>query len=270
MLSAKKTEQEISVQLLWHDKELDCESTFMSEDIEKVWFIEQFMFFLSNVEITTDNLNWQRLKLMKTQYQNADTVLLGINCQERKQQLNATALGNWLIGFDNDINLSKLTAVRFTLGVPFASNHLNPISQDSPLNLPSMFWVWQTGHKFMRAEFSSLNEQWLFHLGSTGCKSSSVMRGPKSPCLYPNSVNFELPVVEGEGKQLVLNVNLAQLLKKVVLTQASSCQSEQDSASCQQLFSNLFVDEESTEKLAIDSVFNAVKVKNLSKGAEVE
>jgi uncharacterized repeat protein (TIGR04052 family) len=270
MLSAKTMEQEISVKLVWHDKVLGCQSTFTPENTKKVWFIEQFQFFLSNIEITSDNLNWQGFKLLKNRYQNANTVLLGKNCRERNQQPNTEKSGNWSITFANDINLSKVTALRFSLGVPFTSNHLNPVSQESPLNLPSMFWVWQTGHKFMRIELSSLNEQWLFHLGSTGCKAASVMREPKSPCRYPNSVNFELPIVKGEGKQLTLNVNLAQLLKKVTLTDTSSCQSERDSASCQQLFSNLFVDEKGIERLAMDRIFNVVKVKSLSKGSEIE
>ncbi len=270
MLFAKTVVQKISVQLLWHEKDLGCQSTFTPEGTDKSWFIEQFQFFLSNIEITSDNLSWQRLTLVKSPYQNADTALLGTNCRERKQQPNAKASGNWAVAFDNNINLSKAMALRFTLGVPFTSNHLNPISQDSPLNLPSMFWVWQTGHKFMRTELASLDEQWLFHLGSTGCKSASVLREPKSPCRYPNTVNFEVPIVKGEGKQLTLNVNLAQLLKKVPLTPGSSCQSERESASCQQLFNNLLVDEAGIEKVTTNRIFNVVKIKDKNGRSEVE
>jgi uncharacterized repeat protein (TIGR04052 family) len=270
MLLAQTMAQKISVQLLWHEEHLGCQSTFVPEGTDKTWFIEQFQFFLSNIEITSDNSNWQHLQLVKSPYQNADTALLGKNCLEREQQPNAEALGNWSITFTNDINLSKVTALRFNLGVPFTSNHLNPVSQESPLNLPSMFWVWQTGHKFMRIELGSLNEKWLFHLGSTGCTAASVMREPKLPCRYPNTVNFELPIVKGEGKQLTLNVDLAKLLKKVVLTPASSCQSERDSASCQQLFNNLFVDDEGIEQLVMNRIFNIAKARNLSKGSEVE
>jgi uncharacterized repeat protein (TIGR04052 family) len=270
MLLVKTVGQKISVQLLWHEKKLDCQSTFSTEGTDKTWFIEQFQFFLSNIETTSDNSNWQRLKLVKSPFQNAGTALLGTNCRERKQQSTAEEFGNWSLAFDNDINLSEVKALRFTLGVPFTANHLNPISQESPLNLPSMFWVWQTGHKFMRTEFSSLDEQWLFHLGSTGCKAPSVMRKPKSPCLYPNTVNFEIPIVKGESKLLTLNFNLAQLLKNVELTETSSCQSERESASCQQLFNNLLVDEEAIEKITTNRIFNIVKVKNLRGRSEVE
>lgn len=262
--------QKVNVQLLWHENKLGCQSIITSENNDKTWFIKQFQFFLSDIEIASEGASWQRLKLMKNPYQSLNTVLLGTNCKEDKEQKYSETLGNWSIDFDNNLDTSKVSALRFTLGVPFESNHLNPITQESPLNLPSMFWVWQNGHKFMRAELSSQNDQWLFHLGSTGCKAASAMRAPKSACRYPNTFNVEIPINKNDGNQLTLNLNLAQLLNNVELTQTSSCQSERDAASCQQLFNNLLLEEKSTDKKRVEHVFNVIKTSNINKEFEVE
>lgn len=262
--------QKINVQLLWDKNKLDCQSVITSENNDEMWFIKQFQFFLSDIEITSEGTDWQRLKLIKNPYQSLNTVLLGADCREGKGQESSETLGHWSIDFDNNIDISKVNSLRFTLGVPFESNHLNPITQESPLNLPSMFWVWQNGHKFMRAELSSQNDQWLFHLGSTGCKAASAMRAPKSACRYPNTFNVEIPINKNNSNQLTLNLNLARLLNNVELTQTSSCQSERDASSCQQLFNNLSLEEKSTNKKRDEYVFNATNVSNISEGLEVE
>jgi uncharacterized repeat protein (TIGR04052 family) len=130
--------------------------------------------------------------------------------------------------------------IRFNLGVPFALNHLNPITQNSPLNMPSMFWVWQTGHKFLRLELASNDDQWQFHLGSTGCSAPSVMRAPKTPCRYPNVATFELDLTPStKPKHYQLSLDLSALIGNVKLSQENSCQSSRTDESCQQLFSQL-------------------------------
>lgn len=65
----------------------------------------------------------------------------------------------------------QYTGLRFTLGVPFNKNHLDPLTQPSPLNLTALMWVWNAGHKFARLDFSSTGNPrgFLVHLGSTGC-----------------------------------------------------------------------------------------------------
>ena len=70
------------------------------------------------------------------------------------------------------------------------------------------------------------------------------MRAPKKACRYPNRFDFEYPIVNDDDGQLTLNVDLAELLKHVALTSLSSCQSEADNVNCQQLFSNLSLDNE--------------------------
>ncbi|MBA6389542.1 metallo-mystery pair system four-Cys motif protein [Colwellia sp. BRX10-3] len=263
---------QINVQLLWQNDVLDCQIPFDTGEVNKTWFIEQFQFFISDVQLGSDKTGWQKLNLAQNPFQAHDTVLLGTNCPSVKQQTGSIKNSNWIIELEpiSGASINENSAIRFTLGVPFKVNHLNPISQKSPLNLPSMFWVWQTGHKFMRLELATNNEQWLFHLGSTGCKSASVMRAPEQGCRYPNTFYFDLPIAKGEGNQLVLNLDLAALLKNVDLTASSSCQSEQDQDSCQQLFKNLAFDNKTKGTTIVSSVFEAITIKSESEKKDVE
>ena len=100
------------------------------------------------------------------------------------------------------------TGVRFTVGVPFDLNHLDPVSAPAPLNFTAMSWVWQAGFKFIRAEVAVKTPAppsadsprsaskpmgresagFPVHLGSTGCVSSSPTTAPATECAHPNRV----------------------------------------------------------------------------------
>lgn len=268
MVLAKPSKQQLNVQLLWQQEKLGCENSFTANTGNKTWFVEQLKFFISDVQLDSKKTGWQKAHLVTSPYQSDDTVLLGTHCAANAKSTKAVNNDNWVIEFESTAEVAQSRAIRFTLGVPFAVNHLNPISQPSPLNLPSMFWVWQTGHKFMRLELATNQEQWLFHLGSTGCHSSSVMRAPKQACRYPNTFTFELPINEDIGSDLTLNFDLAVLLSHLELTSLSSCQSEQDNANCQQLFTNLSLAGGDTAAEA--SIFKVTKNHALGERVNVE
>ncbi len=263
-------QNKLNVQLLWQDDDLDCQTKFNANEENRAWIVEQLQFFISDIEFGSAEIGWQRAQLTHSAYQSNGTVLLGKNCRETSQLGLSNHNENWMIEFASDINLSAVSAMRFTVGVPFSVNHLNPISQKSPLNSPSMFWVWQTGHKFIRLELAAENQPWLFHLGSTGCKSASVMRAPERACHYPNRFTFELPLTQVIGNNFVLAFDLAALLNNVDLNPLSSCQSERDKLSCQQLFQNLSIAERNTDAVSLPSVFKLLKTKHTSKGMSVE
>ncbi len=75
----------------------------------------------------------------------------------------------------------KYTGIRFTVGVPFDLNHANPLTAAAPLDRGPLFWTWQSGYKFLRADFDASS----FHLGSTGCSSASALRPPAQACSCP-------------------------------------------------------------------------------------
>jgi len=264
--------QQVSIRLLWQEKELGCKTPFNAGEENKIWFIEQFQFFISDIHFGSEKLGWQKVNLAANPYQANDTVLLGTNCRKHSQEATSGNGDNWSIEFESTAKaiVNENNRIRFTLGVPFAVNHLNPISQKSPLNLPSMFWVWQTGHKFMRLELATNNHQWLFHLGSTGCQSASVMRAPELACRYPNTMTVELPITQHSDDNLVLGLDLAALLSNVELTSSSSCQSEHDNVNCQQLFNNLSITANNKGAITESSIFKLVKLNNISKGGDVE
>ena len=98
-------------------------------------------------------------------------------------------------------------ALEFALGVPFARNHGNPLVAPPPLNIPAMFWVWQSGHKFLRLDAGN---RWSFHLGSTGCVSPAAVRPPPASCRRPNLARVRLP---WPGSGAIVVVDLGVLLE---------------------------------------------------------
>jgi uncharacterized repeat protein (TIGR04052 family) len=110
------------------------------------------------------------------------------------------------------------TGVRFTMGVPFELNHGDPTVAPSPLNITAMFWNWQGGYKFLKADMNSTGSSvkpamqkmamghdkiasdghggghgggeasgFSVHLGSTMCAAASPTES-SSACKNPNRV----------------------------------------------------------------------------------
>lgn len=104
---------------------------------------------------------------------------------------------------------TEYSGVRLTVGVPFELNHSNPLTAAAPLDRGEMFWNWQSGHKFLRADLSSSGHAWSFHLGSTGCSSASALRPPTQPCAQPNEIRIEL---KGNPLRGVIRLRLEPLI----------------------------------------------------------
>ena len=258
----------ISVKAVYQDKVLGCDDSF--ERHNKTWRYQQLQFFISDIEVNlatdttfenTEDLNkhlnkhlkknlskdvekqqWQSWQMLETPYQSDNVALLGQVCspvhsgENVSRSKQKTSAGNWQLRLAPLITDARPKKIRFTLGIPLTLNHQNPLSQNSPLNDPVMFWVWRRGHKFLRLDLQSENDHWLFHLGSTGCIAPSSLRAPSQECRQPNRVKIELPF---NGEQSTFTFDLSVLLHQVALGQASGCQSAPDDANCQQLFTNL-------------------------------
>lgn len=232
-----KQPTKILFQPKYRDIALNCESSFSAEDgggiksggLQK-WQYQQLQFYIHGVEVNTSKNGWQPWMMTKNSNQASNVALLGETCNESNED------SNWqleLAPLEDDV---AITDIRFTLGVPFALNHLNPLTQPSPINDSSMFWGWQGGHKFMRIELLAKDDDWLFHLGSTGCKALSPVRAPKSECLYPNRVSISLPFTHQTS---TIVFDLAVLIRDINLTRKNGCQSAIDEDSCKTLFKNL-------------------------------
>lgn len=123
----------------------------------------------------------------------------------------------------------------FTVGVPFARNHQDPLKAAPPLNLPAMHWHWRSGYKFLRAGVIRNGRRWHVHLGSTGCEGPITA---VSHCQRPNRARIELPEWQ-PGDAIV--IDLDQLLHGVQINDqtAAHCQAQVDIPACRSVAANL-------------------------------
>ncbi|MET1254028.1 MbnP family copper-binding protein [Aliikangiella maris] len=214
----------------YQQQELTCDSHITQTN--KLWQINQFQFYISDVSLMADN-QWHSAKFVTsaaTQNSTERVALLGGVCPQPF---------NWQVTLQSTVPATGIKQIRFSLGVPFDLNHQNPMTQPSPLNQPDMFWTWQLGHKFMRLELTTSQQDWIFHLGSTGCQSASSMRAPSTQCKHPNLVDITLENFQADK---TIQVDLFQLIRSIDFLDEPACQSEQHSALCQKLFSRLGID----------------------------
>ncbi len=219
--------QVIEFNITFNNKIIDCAAAIENSNVQ--WQIEQLFFYVSQVQLKNTAQQWQPVSLATNKYQAEQVALLGVECGGKEP-------ANWQLTLAKDQSLTKVTALRFTLGLPFSINHKNPLSQASPLNIPTMFWIWQTGHKFVRFELAAAEQAWLFHLGSTGCSSASALRAPNTTCVAPNLFTFELPL---ENNSITLDIGT--WFNGVHFSDKTTCQSAPENLVCQHIFANLNV-----------------------------
>lgn len=175
-----------------------------------------FRFFVSAVELLTQEGKAVPLALDQDgvwQYKNVALVDLEDGsgpCSNGTKAVHAEVTGRAPRG--------NYTGVRFTMGVPFEINHGDPTIAPSPLNITAMFWNWQGGYKFLKADMNSTGlaakptmhkaagghdhkpaqshgaghgdgeaSGFSVHLGSTLCAAASRTESP-SACKNPNRV----------------------------------------------------------------------------------
>jgi uncharacterized repeat protein (TIGR04052 family) len=152
--------------------------------------------------------------------------------------------------------------LRFKLGVPFDLNHADATIAPSPLNLTSLFWNWQAGHKFMRIDLASSGRPqtikagdiprfgdregsnrlgFAIHIGSTVCAAGGPTEQPTA-CANPNRAAVELPDFD-PAKNVVL-ADMKALLDGVDVDvnqpeTPAGCMSTPKDGDCNPLMSNL-------------------------------
>ncbi len=143
--------------------------------------------------------------------------------------------------------------LRFTVGVPFKLNHLNPLTAGPPLDDPDMHWHWRSGYKFFRAGIRTETDGFWIHVGSAGCEGTV---GHITGCRFPHRIQVELPdFVPGEDE---LAIDLAQLLAGTDLEDGvtSDCSSGPPEGSCIEPFVNLGIDFHSGKQRDAQRVFS--------------
>jgi uncharacterized repeat protein (TIGR04052 family) len=201
-------------------------------------------FFISQVELLTADGAFVALSLDQDgvwQYRNL--TLLDFedgtaSCLNGNAGINGQILGK--------VPAGKYTGVRFTLGVPFELDHIAATSAPSPLNTTAMFWSWQDGFKFLRAEVATVAAPHAMpasmsqlpgsnvpgvrhangfpvHIGSTGCAVSDVAVAPAKECAHPNRTTVTFRIFDIDHDRVVFD--LAKLLAGVDLDSPAPAQS---------------------------------------------
>ena len=160
-------------------------------------------------------------------------------CANGTTEVNVTVRGTVPAG-------TTFEGVRFKLGVPFDLNHAAASTAPSPLNLTALFWNWQGGYKFLRADFVAEGADGPFnlHLGSTGCDGDPNTGGTTS-CMRPNVTEVTLPIFDPATDVVVVDygaVVAGATLGGPDAGGAPGCMSGVMDPECVSVFANLGID----------------------------
>ena len=211
----------IPVSAHYEGEPVDCRQGFRHR--QQVVQLADLKFFVSSIRVHAGSRQLP-LQLAPSRWSHAGVQLLDLEdgslaCAESGNAEQQREMRGSLV-LPGGLDEADIRGLSFDLGVPFALNHQHPLRQPSPLNLSSMFWSWQLGHKFLRLDLAGEHQGWSFHLGSTGCRSASLVRAPEIACERPNLARITLPDWRpGQGVALAL----APLLADLALTPTSSC-----------------------------------------------
>lgn len=159
-------------------------------------------------------------------------------CANGTTELNVTVRGTVPAGQSYD-------GLTFKLGVPFDLNHADAATAPSPLNLTGLFWNWQGGYKFFRADFSASGSLGPFnlHLGSTGCDGDPTTGGT-TLCDRPNIT--EVTFAAFDVAQDVVAVDYGAVVATSDVSTdtggAPGCMSGPTDPECPAVFTNLGID----------------------------
>ncbi len=169
----------------------------------------------------------------------------------------------------------EYTGVRFSLGVPFDLNHQDSTIAPSPLNLTAMFWTWQAGYKFFRADLepehkamgpmmgapkpeghgapaaghgaaasghgaADASAGWAIHLGSTGCQAGGQMQAP-SECTQPNRPTIDFAPFDPAANAIAVDLKALLAGANVEVNQPESafgCMSAPNDGDCTSIMAN--------------------------------
>lgn len=142
----------------------------------------------------------------------------------------------------------EYVGLKLKIGVPFALNHADSTTLASPLNLSSLYWDWNAGHKFARIDgrlagsTAAPTEATAFniHLGSLQCRGAA---NAITDCSRPNIGEVELRGFDPTAKTIL--VDYKALVAKSDLTRdlggASGCMAEADDPECPPILAHLGV-----------------------------
>jgi uncharacterized repeat protein (TIGR04052 family) len=206
--------------------------------------IADFRLYLYDIALVDRDGKTRPLVLKQNAWQNDNLVLLDF---ENAQGLcsNNNAITNTTI--EGEVPKGDYVGLQFMLGVPATKNHQNNATAASPLNIPSLFWSWQTGYKFLRLDMKTNRpprdaadkQFWFIHLGSTGCVGDDKNQAPTSPCTNPNVPKIYLDYKLGQKVVIDVEGLLKDVDLEVSTPMPDGCMSGVSDPDCPDIFKNL-------------------------------
>jgi len=212
------TEVTLNFTAMVGDEPAQCGETYpgIGTDEAEISF-NDFRLYVSNVKLVTADGDAVAVAIdQDTPWQHQGVILLDFedgtaSCSE----VGNAALNGQVTGI---VPLGDYAGVQFDMGVPFELNHADVIAASSPLNIAAMWWNWQGGYKFMRADLMTDGAEtpaYNIHLGSTGCASPAGVVSPTEACAQPNittitltDFDFETDVIVADLGELLADVSL--------------------------------------------------------------
>lgn len=254
----------IKFKALADNQEIECgkEYSNIGTSKSKISFSD-FRMYLSNIKFIDDKGKETELKLdQDKKWQNGNLGLLDFENKTGDCSAGTSETRKEITGTIDKANYKSL---KFTLGVPFEQNHQDVNKADSPLNLTSMFWTWNSGYKFARIDMKTtgLPQGYYLHLASTGCTTDSMKMTTKhdgeshgdahgqtsenanvSPtsCMYPNRSEITLANFDPEKNTVIIDISKLYENSNVDTNQDKTpggCMSGNDDEDCHNVMNNL-------------------------------
>lgn len=231
-----------------------------------------FKFYVHDVVLNGDDGNDYLVSLDSNDWQDRGVALLDFTdksnaadgCDGAIKETNTD-----ITGTVEAADSVSFEGIRFRIGVPSEQNHIGRDQFDagSVLNLSSMDWGWQNGHKHMRLDVDPMEgslTRWNFHLGTTGCAGGSSSEPDLVICTHTNIPSISLATYR-QGSDTIVIDYAALVTDTDITTNAAStptgCMSNPpatDTTDCSALFENLGLDYSTGETHAstVQSVFS--------------
>lgn len=255
------------------DEALNCQLQFEVQD--GLWQAQTIGLYISDVKIATQHQSI-KAQLQENVWQTKESGLLWFNSQGSTKNVpvatpsshrlnckgndasvggkNKHANTSLLIELPSNLNFNDdipPLKVSFTIGLPFDTNHANPLLQPSPINTPDMFWSWRNGHKFVRIDMrnNNNNDAWSLHLGSVGCSSESSLRAPNEACQQTNRFSYTIAEIKPLTRLNVqdatfhtqsIKLDIGAIIQGITLSKEASCMFDySEQSQCSRITQNL-------------------------------
>ncbi len=227
----------------WGDETIGCSDTPVA--------LSDLRFYISEPELLDSDGRPQRLELhANLPWQQSGLALIDL---ENGQGACANGTSDRFAYLVGSVPPGEYKGLRFTVGVPFDSNHSNPLTASAPLDDPAMHWHWRSGYKFIRAGIKTANDGFWIHVGSAGCEGTV---GNISACRFPNRTAVEIE--DFRPNTDAVRIDLKTFFGAIDLDDAepTDCSSGPAESACVMPFAALGIDFESGAVAGTQRVFS--------------